>query len=128
MKLLLDTCAFFWLAGEPDRLFKTAADAIDDQTNDLFISDATLWEIGLKHLAGKLPLPESPRGWSAKQTEFFGLHPLPIDADSIFRSVELPTEHRDPFDRLLAAQAIGGSFRFITIDSVFADLGVDCLW
>jgi PIN domain nuclease of toxin-antitoxin system len=128
VKLLLDTCAFLWLAAEPDRLSQKAAEAIDDQANGVFISDVTLWEISLKHLAGKLPLPESPRRWTAKQIEFFGLQSLPIDADSIFRSVELPTEHRDPFDRLLAAQAIGGSLRFLTIDPIFAELKVDCLW
>jgi PIN domain nuclease of toxin-antitoxin system len=128
VKLLLDTCAFLWLASEPDRLSVAAAQAIDDESNELFLGDATLWEISLKHFVGKLPLPEPPRIWIPKQAAFFGLQPLPMDADAIFRSGELPDVHRDPFDRLLAAQAIGGSFRFVTADGAFKLLGVDCLW
>ena len=128
MKLLLDTCAFLWLATEPARLSTTAADAIDDEANELFLSDVTLWEISLKHNVGKLPLPEPPRVWIPKQLSFFDLQPVAIDAEAIYRSGELPDAHRDPFDRLLAAQAMGGSFRFVTVDKVFESLGVDCLW
>ena len=128
MKLLLDTCAFLWLTTEPARLSAAAADAVDDEANERFLSDVTLWEISLKHFVGKLPLPEPPRDWIPKQTAFFDLQPLAIDAEAIFRSGELPDVHRDPFDRLLAAQAIGGSFRFVTVDRVFDDLGVDRLW
>lgn len=87
-----------------------------------------LLEISLKHSAGKLPLPEPPRDWIPKQTEFFDLQPLHIDSEAIFRSGELPNAHRDPFDRLLAAQAIGGAFQFLTVDEVFDDLGVDRIW
>ena len=101
---------------------------MDDEANERFLSDVTLWEISLKHFVGKLPLPEPPRDWIPKQTAFFDLQPLAIDAEAIFRSGELPDVHRDPFDRLLAAHAIGGSFRFVTVDRVFDDLGVDRLW
>lgn len=128
MRLLLDTCAFLWLATEPARLSTTAAEAIDDESNELFLSDVTLWEITLKHFACKLSLPEPPRIWISKQVSFFDLRPLHIDAEAIFRSGELPTAHRDPFDRLLAAQAIAGSFRFVTVDKAFEDFGVGCLW
>ncbi len=128
MKLLLDTCVFLWLATEPARLSKAAADAIDDEANERFLSDVTLWEISLKHFVGKLPLPEPPRDWIPKQTAFFDLQPLGIDAEAIFRSGELPDVHRDPFDRLLAAQAISGSFQFVTVDKIFDDLGVDRFW
>jgi len=128
VKILLDTCAFLWLAAEPARLSTAAADAIDDESNERFLSDVTLWEVILKHSVGKLSLPEPPRDWFPKQTAFFDLQPLAIDAEAIFRSGELPDVHRDPFDRLLAAQAIGGSFRFVTVDNVFDDLGVDRLW
>ena len=128
MKLLLDTCAFLWLATEPKRLSKAVTEALDDVTNERWLSDVTLWEISLKHSIGKLPLPEPPRDWIPKQTAFFDLQPLHIDAQAIFQSAELPNVHRDPFDRLLAAQAIGGAFRFLTIDEAFDDLGVDRLW
>lgn len=128
MKLLLDTCAFLWLAAEPNRLSQAATAALDDDANERWLSDATLWEISLKHSVGKLPLPELPRDWIAKQIAFFDLHVLHIDSDAIFRSGELQSAHRDPFDRLLAAQAIGGAFHFLTVDEAFDALGVDRLW
>ena len=66
--------------------------------------------------------------WIPKQVEFFQLQWLPAEREAIFKSGELPDVHRDPFDRLLAAQAIVGSFKLISPDHPFRDLGVDCLW
>jgi PIN domain nuclease of toxin-antitoxin system len=103
VNLLLDTCAFLWLAAEPDRLSLPARTAFDDVSNSLFLSDVSTWEIVLKHQTGKLSLPEAPRIWLPKQTTFFDLQRLPIDLESLFTSGELPAMHRDPFDRLLCA-------------------------
>ena len=61
MRLLLDTCVFLWLATEPARLSRVAIAALDDEQNELFLSDASVWEIALKYQAGKLPLPDAPR-------------------------------------------------------------------
>jgi PIN domain nuclease of toxin-antitoxin system len=63
MRLLLDTCAFLWLAGQPMKLSAPAVAAINNAQNTLFLSDVSVWEIVLKHAAGKLPLPEPPRVW-----------------------------------------------------------------
>ena len=63
MRLLLDTCVFLWLTTEPSRLSQAATVALDDEQNELFLSDAGIWEITLKHKAGKLPLPDAPRRW-----------------------------------------------------------------
>ncbi len=128
MRLLLDTCAFLWLAAQPARLSALAAAAINDETSELFLSDTSVWEIVLKYQAGKLPLPESPRGWIPKQIEFFQLQSLPVTAEAILQSGELPGPHRDPFDRLLAAQALARGFRLVSPDCFFGDVGVDCLW
>ena len=128
MRLLLDTCAFLWLAGQPAKLSAPAVAAIDDPQNILFLSDTSIWEILLKHTAGKLPLPEAPRTWVPKQTAFFQLHPVRISLEALFKSGELPLVHADPFDRLLAAQALVDDFKFISPDLPFRAFTVDCLW
>ena len=128
MNLLLDTCAFLWLSAEPERLSGPAREAMDDPSNVLLLSDVTVWEIVRKHQAGKLPLPESPRTWLPRQTAFFDLQRQPIDLESLFRSGELPAIHRDPFDRLLCAQAIVHGFTVLTPDPPFQRLGAATLW
>ena len=128
MKLLLDTCAFLWLSGQPDRLSPSAAHAINDESNDLLLSDVTVWEIVLKYRVGKLPLPVAPREWIPEQIAFFNLQTLQLDHEAIFRAGELAAPHRDPFDRLLAAQALVGELHFVTSDRVFDDLGVSRCW
>ena len=128
MRLLLATCSFLWLAGQPTRLSSVATTALNDETNQLLLSDISVWEIVLKQQAGKLPLPEPPRVWIPKHVEFFQLDPLPVATDAIYKSGELPDVHRDPFDRLLAAQAIVDSLKLVTPDRPLRDLGADCLW
>jgi PIN domain nuclease of toxin-antitoxin system/antitoxin (DNA-binding transcriptional repressor) of toxin-antitoxin stability system len=128
VNLLLDTCAFLWLSAEPDRLSRPARQALDDASNTLLLSDVTVWEIVLKHQAGKLPMPEAPRSWLPKQTSFFDLQRQPLDLESVFRSGELPARHRDPFDRLLCAQAITHGFTVLTPDLPFQRLGATTLW
>jgi PIN domain nuclease of toxin-antitoxin system len=128
VNLLLDTCALLWLAAEPDRLSIPARTALDTATARLFLSDVTVWEIVLKHQAGKLPLPESARSWLSKQAAFFDLQRQPIDLESLFRSGDLPAVHRDPFDRLLCAHAITHGFTVVTPDLPFRRLGATTLW
>ncbi len=128
MNLLLDTCAFLWLAADPDRLSAPARTALDDELNRLFLSDITVWEIVLKHQSGKLPLPEIPRSWIPKQLAFFDLERQPIDVEALFRSGELPAIHQDPFDRLLCAQAIARGLTVLTPDPSFQRLGAAALW
>lgn len=128
MKLLLDTCAFLWLAGRPSRLSAQAVEAINDPANDLYLSDASIWEIALKFSKRKLPLPEKPRIWISKQTKFFHIEPVTIEAEALLRSGELPPVHEDPFDRLIAAQALGQSFHLISPDAPFPRYGVNCIW
>lgn len=128
MRLLLDTCAFLWLTLKPGALSFRAAESINDSSNDLFVSDVSVWGIVLKHTAGKLPLPEPPQAWIPKQTAFFQLHSVKITSQALFRSGELPSVHRDPFDRLLAAQALVENFQFVSPDPPFRGFGVNCLW
>lgn len=128
MRLLLDTCAFLWLAGKPAKLSPAAVAAINDPANDLYLSDASVWEISLKHAKGKLPLPETPRLWIPRQIRFFQIERVEIRLEALFRSGELPDEHQDPFDRLIAAQALSEPFLLISPDEPFRAYGVSCVW
>ena len=128
MRLLLDTCCFLWLALESGKLSVAATTAVNDPANSLFISDASIWEISLKHSTGKLPLPERPRLWLPRRLAFFQVQTLPISHGIIYRSGELPRVHHDPFDRLLAAQALDEELTILSPDQPLALLGASMLW
>ena len=111
MRLLLDTCAFLWLAQQPAMVSPRAAAAIDDAGNELFVSDVSIWEITLKHSAGRLPLPGAPRRWIPAKLSYHQLQSLRLDHAALYRSGELPRVHPDPFDRLLALHFAGATGR-----------------
>lgn len=128
MNLLLDTCCFLWLAFEPKKLSPLAANMIEDSSNRLFISDVSLWEITLKHTAGKLALPMHPSDWLPSRRTFFGAEALPIHESAIFLTSDLPLLHADPFDRLIAAQAIEKNFTILSPDRPLSLLGANRIW
>ena len=127
MNCLLDTCVFLWLALEPSRLSKRAVEAINNAPKRFF-SSAGLMEIAIKHSAGKLPLPENPREWTTSRLAFFQVNLLPMEAEVIFLSGELPRVHADPFDRLIAAESIHHRMQVVTPDKPFSELGAKRLW
>lgn len=128
MRLLLDTCTFLWLATEPTRLSLAATSAIESEQSELFLCHASVWEITLKHKSGKLPLPDLPRHWIPAELQFHAIESVPIHLDAMFLASELPGDHRDPFDRLIAARATLGSFKLVSPDPAFRTLGLECLW
>lgn len=128
MNLLLDTCTFLWLAASPDRISATATAALDDALNALFLSDVSVWEVTMKHAAGKLPLPAAPRFWIPAQKAFFQIRTLALEEEAIYLSGELPKRHRDPFDRLLVAQARSNAMPVVTPDHPFQHLGATVIW
>ncbi len=128
MRILLDTCALLWLALEPERLTGAAAAAINDEEGELHFSDVSIVEIVLKYRKGKLDLPAEPRAWLPDRLAFFQLQRVPIEPEAVYRSGELPPVHNDPFDRLLAAQALITPFKFITPDPPFRAYGVETIW
>lgn len=112
MNLLLDThCVLWWLADD-DQLSQPVRSAIADPSNTIFISAAALWEIRIKQALGKLRVPDSLR--DAIDTQ--GFVELPVHLDHVDRLVDLPPLHRDPFDRLLVAQAMQTGFVLATQD------------
>ncbi len=128
VNLLLDTCAFLWLALPQGKLSGRAIALLDDSANALFISDASVWEISLKYSAGKLPLPGQPRSWLPPRLAFFQVEPLPLTHEILFRSGELPQIHGDPFDRLLAAHAIEAGMTVLSPDRPLSMLGASRVW
>ena len=128
MKNLLDTCAFLWLAMPQGRLSPVATQIINDPASNLFLSDVSIWEVALKYSSGKLDLPAAPRDWIPQQVEFHQLQRLTLGTGAIYRSGELPRLHADPFDRLLAAQAIEEGMSLLSPDTPISLLGASRIW
>ncbi len=125
--MLLDTCTFIWLTSAPRKLGRHAKKAIDG-ADTLVLSDASVLEICLKWRAGKLELPEPPRSWIREQTRIWQTEALGLSAEHMFRATELELVHRDPFDRLLVAQAISEELRILTPDPNIRRYPVATLW
>ncbi len=128
MKLLLDTCTFVWLTQEPEKISAKAKRAIDQVANDLFLSHASIWEIHLKAKSGKLKLPDTPRRWISQQLAARGVVDWSIDLESLHETSELPPIHKDPFDRLILAQAQIHHFHIVSPDDFFAEYGTNVIW
>jgi PIN domain nuclease of toxin-antitoxin system len=112
VKLLLDTHAFLWTALLQKRLSPAAVNAIEDPENDVFVSVASVWEIEIKRAKGKLPVPDKIR---EALTELRFLD-LPVTLDHVLKVETLPRHHRDPFDRILIAQAQLEGMTLVTSD------------
>jgi PIN domain nuclease of toxin-antitoxin system len=128
MKLLLDTCTFLWASFEPDALSTLARSALRAPANEVLLSAASAWEIAQKHAIGKLPLPDLPSRLVPELRREMNITDLPIDEESALRAPALPQLHRDPFDRLLVAQAITHGLLLVTPDPLIQAYGVRTLW
>lgn len=125
--LILDTCTFVWLVSDPGRLSGPARSTLE-AANDIFLSDVSVWEICLKWQAKKLQLPAPPRHWVSEQMRVWSLERLALESDHMFRSVELAELHRDPFDRLLVAQALANDAKLVTPDAAIQQYPVAFVW
>ena len=123
MNLLIDTHILLWWLDDSSRLPPKAATAIADLGNLLFVSAAVIWEIRIKQVIGKLTI--APTFYRVIQQE--GFETLPISADHAYAVGELPLIHRDPFDRLLIAQARIERLTIVTHDPVFKRYDVPLL-
>ena len=128
MNLLLDSCTLIWLASEPARLSAAATAAINDPASVLHVSHASLWEITLKHGAGKLALPDPPRQWWTEQMRRWALVELSLSAEALLRGSELPPHHKDPFDRVILAQAAMDGLQLVSPDGAFPAYGIPLIW
>ena len=128
MTLLVDTCTFLWVASESPRLSSRAAALFLDSGNERYLSAASAWEIGIKHAAGRLPLPQRPEIFVSTIREASGIASLEIDEESALLAGRLPTLHSDPFDRVLVAQAIVHGMTILTPDPKIEQYAVRVLW
>jgi len=126
--LLLDTCTFLWLAGGRTTLPPAAERAIRDPANEVLLSAVSVWEIVVKHRAGKLPLPEPPEVLIPAERTLRGIEPLPFDEEAALYGTRLPPLHRDPFDRMLIAQAVAQGLAIVTPDPLITQYPVRVLW
>ena len=118
MRILLDTHIFLWFISDDERLPLSMQSLICDATNEVYLSVASIWESLIKYQLGPLPLPESPETYLPKQRAQHAIRPLDVDEQSIVHLATLPPLHRDPFDRLLVAQANQHGLTLATVDAV----------
>ncbi|MBI4902565.1 MAG: type II toxin-antitoxin system VapC family toxin [Acidobacteria bacterium] len=117
MKILLDTHIFLWAIADDPRLSKRIKAAYLNEDNELFLSVASFWEILIKHGLGKLPLPQPTVAYLSRQLEINRILLLPIRLGHLSDLERLPPLHRDPFDRMIIAQAIAEAIPIATADS-----------
>jgi PIN domain nuclease of toxin-antitoxin system len=127
MKLLLDTHTFIWWDSEPSKLSGRALSSLIDQDNIRLLSVISLWEIQIKHQLGKLTLNKGLREIIAIQKKNY-IEILLITVEHILALDSLPIHHKDPFDRLLIAQANIEDAVLISCDSVFRNYSVNLDW
>lgn len=128
MRLLLDTHVWLWLQHVPERLGADALRDVEDPGNDVLLSAASSWEIAIKWALGKLPLPAPPDQYVPDRVLTSGVTPLPIQHRHALAVAQLPLHHRDPFDRLLVAQAREEAAVIVTGDRAFAAYDVEVRW
>jgi PIN domain nuclease of toxin-antitoxin system len=122
---LLDTQVWLWMQAAPERLNGDARNLVEDTANDLLLSSASSWEIAIKWSLGKLDLPEPPVDYVPSRLRASGVSAIPIEHSHALRVAALELHHRDPFDRLLIAQALVEGVPILAADPVFADYPVE---
>jgi PIN domain nuclease of toxin-antitoxin system len=128
VRLLLDTQCWLWLQVTPERLSGPTIDLFSDPDSELYLSAASAWEVAIKYALGKLPLPLPPDEYVRTRMELSGTLPLSIEHRHALHVAGLPLHHRDPFDRLLVAQAQLEELKLVTSDRQLAAYDVEVLW
>lgn len=128
MRVLLDTSSFLWFISGNELLSPTARQLISDSDNQLFLSTASLWEIAIKVSVGKLTLTQPFAKLFPGQLLANDVVLLPISLDHAARIIDLPFHHRDPFDRMLIAQAMVEDLPLISPDSILARYPIKLIW
>lgn len=127
MNLLIDTHIFIWLQIELHKISAKKLQILEDKSNTLFLSLASIWELQLKIQNGKFSFPKLLPEIIQGQQEINDLRILPITPEHIYELKNLPFHHKDPFDRLLIAQSIVEDFTLVTDDPKFSDYSVKIL-
>jgi PIN domain nuclease of toxin-antitoxin system len=128
LRLLLDTHTLLWALGEPDKLSEVARRAVEDPANARLVSSVSAWEIAIKHRLGRLPGADTILSAFARHLRTLRATELPITCEHAILAGRLPHPHRDPFDRMLAAQAMLEGAVVLSNDHAFDGLGAARLW
>lgn len=128
MRVLLDTHTLLWAVLSPHFLNKKAAEVIADEHNVIFVSAASAWEIATKVRLGRIPGAERLEKEFLDVMEDAGYTLRSIHAEDALRAGRLPSEHRDPFDRMIAAQALEDDIPVISADAKLDTFGVQRIW
>ncbi|HWC74817.1 MAG TPA: type II toxin-antitoxin system VapC family toxin [Gemmatimonadales bacterium] len=120
MRLLLDTQVWLWMLAAPERLSSAGRRLVVSLDHELLLSAASAWEIAIKHALGKLKLPGEPADLVPEWMTRTGVTPLPVLHRHALHVATLPPYHRDPFDRMLVAQAQLEQLAILTADRQFA--------
>ncbi len=128
MKLLLDTQSWLWMQACPERFSAESLELIRNPENDLLFSAVSSWEIAIKYALDKLPLPAPPQEYVPSRMMTSGVVPLLVSHAHTLHVATLPLHHRDPFDRLLIAQAQIENIPILTADRKFASYAVTVYW
>jgi PIN domain nuclease of toxin-antitoxin system len=128
MKVLLDTHTFLWWNMDDPQLSPAARALIADGRNEIFLSAASAWEISIKHARGRLELPEPPVTYVPSRMRHYHFRALPVEVHHTLHVNTLPDLHRDPFDRLLIAQAQLEDLSLVSGDEEVHRYDVKVIW
>ena len=128
MKYLLDTSVFLWGVAAEERLNAVAREVLTASSSELYLSVAGTWEIAIKFALGSLPLPNSPSEYIPYAQRLWSVQTLNITQEHALRAGELPAHHRDPFDRMIIAQALSERMTLLTADRVLQKYKVDLIF
>ena len=128
MNFLLDTNAFLWWVNDAPELSTSANAYLAEPRNEVFFSLASVWEMAIKLSIGKLKLAEPLENFVIEQLQRNGFRQLGINFQHVIGVASLPFHHRDPFDRLLIAQALAERLPVLTADRTFDAYGIQRLW
>jgi PIN domain nuclease of toxin-antitoxin system len=128
MGALLDTHALIWWVEGDERISRQLRRMLGQPGEDVYVSAATAWEIATKVRIGKLKAPKALLADFVEAIELLGFRPLPIALRHGYDAGQLPGTHRDPFDRMLAAQARAEGLALVSCDPAFEALGLKTVW
>lgn len=128
MRVLLDTSTFLWIVRSPSHLSAAAIRLYEEPLNEIYLSAASVYEIVVKVMLGKLDVGGSPSEFVRTERESRGILALPIDEEAAMCVERLPAIHADPFDRLLIAQSIVSEMTLLTPDAVIARYPIRVAW
>jgi PIN domain nuclease of toxin-antitoxin system len=128
LRLLLDTCTFLWLNSDLSRIPARVLQLCRDESNQLYLSAVSAWEIAMKHRTGKLSLRLSPQEYVTTYRAANGIAPVRFREDDAFQLSSLPALHKDPFDRMLVCQAIARGLTILTPDELIKQYPVLTTW